>query len=820
MLYVVISNSPCTGKQTNNAGAYVMTIGIENTYTIVGEAIRVRGIVQGVGFRPTVWRIANACGLAGEVVNDADGVLINVMGYIENLDEFVKRLENEAPPLARIDSIERQPIKNFVTDDQFRIQSSKTGDPQTGIAPDAATCGSCIEDVLNPENRRFRYPFTNCTHCGPRFSIIKTIPYDRCNTSMSAFTMCGACNDEYQDPPDRRFHAQPNACPVCGPYIWLEHADNKELSNNALTKKNNLDTVCTLLKQGGIVAIKGIGGFHLACDAINENAVKRLRQRKQRYYKPFALMARNIEIVRRYCEVDAVEEQLLLSTSAPIVLLKMNKVDKVADTVAPGHTHLGFMLPYSPIHHLILKHMEHPIILTSGNLSDEPQCIDNKTAKQKLNSIVDYFLFHDREIVNRVDDSVVRIVANDIQILRRARGYAPAPLILPDGFSNCPEVLAMGGELKNTFCLIKDDKAILSQHLGDLENAATFFDYRKNIDLYHKLYETKPEVIAIDLHPDYLSSKEGRKLSEETRTTLNIVQHHHAHIASCMAENQIPLDTRPVLGVALDGLGFGEDGTFWGGEFLLTDYVNYERLATFMPIAMLGGMQAIYEPWRNTYAHIIATIGWSKYKEDFKDLELTKFFESMPLATYDGMLENKVNSPLASSCGRLFDAVAAAIGICREQVGYEGQAAIEMEAIVDDSALYEEDKTLDYPFSISILNGKDMPCIDPATMWQAILKDISLNTPKSVMAARFHKGVAKQICTIITRLTSDNQGSRIIDTIALSGGVFQNKILTELIIMQLKAEHFNVLTHRKLPANDGGLSLGQAVIATARTIVA
>ena len=797
-----------------------MTIGIENTYTIVSEAIRVRGIVQGVGFRRTVWRIANACGLAGEVVNDADGVLIHVIGHIENLDEFVQLLKDEIPPLARIDSIERQPSNKFFTDDKFRIQPSNTGDPRTGIAPDAATCDSCIEDILNQKNRRFRYPFTNCTHCGPRLSIIKTIPYDRCNTSMSVFTMCEVCNDEYHDPANRRFHAQPNACPDCGPYIWLEHAGEKALSDDILTSKDALDNVCALLKIGAIVAIKGIGGFHLACDATNENAVKRLRQRKQRYYKPFALMARNIQIVRRYCEVDVVEKQLLQSAPAPIVLLKMNKVDKVAETVAPGHTHLGFMLPYSPIHHLLLKHMEHPIILTSGNLSDEPQCIDNTTAKQKLNPIVDYFLFHDREIVNRVDDSVVRIVANDIQILRRARGYAPAPLILPDGFSNCPEVLAMGGELKNTFCLIKDDKAIISQHLGDLENAATFFDYRKNMDLYHKLYQTKPEVIAIDLHPDYLSSKEGRKLSEESSTTLNIVQHHHAHIASCMAENQIPLNTSKILGVALDGLGFGEDGTFWGGEFLLTDYVNYERLATFKPIAMPGGIQAIYEPWRNTYAHIIATIGWSKYKEDFNDLGLTKFFESKPLATYDAMLENKVNSPMASSCGRLFDAVAAAIGICRERVGYEGQAAIEMEDIVDDSALYEEDKTLDYPFSISILNGKDIPCIDPTTMWQAILKDISLDTPTSIMAARFHKGLAKQICTIIIRLTSNNQGNRIIDTIALSGGVFQNKILTELIIMQLKAEHFTVLTHRQVPANDGGLSLGQAVIAAARSIAA
>ncbi len=795
-----------------------MEISIKNTHTVVGEAIRVRGIVQGVGFRPTVWRIAKACDLAGEVVNDADGVLIHAMGRIEKLDEFVKLLKDEAPPLARIDSIERQPSNKLFTDDQFRIQPSNTGDPRTGVAPDAATCVSCVEDIFNPKNKRFKYPFTNCTHCGPRLSIIETIPYDRCNTSMSAFVMCEACNNEYQDPSNRRFHAQPNACPECGPSVWLEPSDDKALSTEPLTAQDVFEKIRSLLNQGAILAIKGIGGFHLACDAINEDAVNRLRQRKERYYKPFALMARNVEIIKRYCEIDAIEEQLLRSAPAPVVLLKKNNYNFVADAVAPGQTYLGFMLPYSPIHHLILQQMEHPIILTSGNISEEPQCIDNDIAKQKLNAIADYFLFNNREIVNRVDDSVVRIVANDIQLLRRARGYSPAPLRLPEGFVNCPEVLAMGGELKNTFCLIKDDKAIVSQHLGDLENVATFDDYRKNLNLYRNLYQFNPEVIVIDLHPDYLSSKEGRKICEETDITLNIVQHHHAHITSCMAENQIPLNTNKILGVALDGLGFGDDGTLWGGEFLLADYVNCERLATFKPIAMPGGVQAIYEPWRNTYAHIISTIGWSEYKENFNDLELTKFFEGKPLATYDAMLEKKLNSPLSSSCGRLFDAVAAAIDICREQVAYEGQAAIEMEAIVDDNTLHNGDVSLDYPFSISILHGKDIPYIDPITMWQAILRDISLNTPKPVIAARFHKGLAMAICTIINKIASENQDSCTIDTIALSGGVFQNKILTELVILQLKEEHFNVITHRQLPANDGGLSLGQAVIAAARII--
>lgn len=797
-----------------------MTSNIKKSHTISSEVIRVKGIVQGVGFRPTVWRIANACNLAGEVVNDANGVLIHIMGRAEALDDFIQRMKDEAPPLARIDSIERQPSNKIFPDNNFHIQPSNAGNPGTGIAPDAATCSSCIDDFFDPANKRFRYPFTNCTHCGPRLSIIKTIPYDRCNTSMSAFTLCESCDDEYHNPSDRRFHAQPNACPECGPRIWLEHVNNEFLSEDFSEKQDDLDKVYELIKRGAIVAIKGIGGFHLACDAMNEKAVTRLRQRKQRYHKPFALMARNIATIKFYCEVNTLEEQLLQSASAPIVLLKMNNTSIVANAVAPGHTHLGFMLPYSPIHHLLLQHIEHPIVLTSGNLSDEPQCIDNIIAKEKLKSIADSFLFNDREIVNRVDDSIVRVVANDTRILRRARGYAPAPLRLPDGFSSCPEVLAFGGELKSTFCIIKNDQVIISQHFGDLENAASFFDYRKNIELYQNLYRTEPEVIAVDLNPDYLSSKEGRKLSEKTGVMLDVAQHHHAHIASCMADNQIPLNTNKILGVALDGLGFGDDGTLWGGEFLLADYVGYERLTTFKPIAMPGGVQAIYEPWRNTYAHIVSNIGWLNYKRNFNDLELTKFLEGKPLETYHAMLVNKVNSPLASSCGRLFDAVAVALDICREQVAYEGQAAIEMEAIIDENTLYEEDESLDYSFSMTQSNGKTLTHIDPTAMWYAILRDIGANTHRSIIAARFHKSVARAISNAVKSIVSVNQDDHIVDTVALSGGVFQNKVLTELVIMQLKAENFNVITHRQVPTNDGGLSLGQAVISAARSITA
>lgn len=798
-----------------------MATGILNTCIesdeLRGEQIRIRGLVQGVGFRPTVWRIAQTLGLRGQVLNDAEGVLIETWGEPAALDSLVNELIIQIPPLARIDRVERQVLSTICEYDDFTIADSASASPRTAVVADAASCEACINDTFDPFSRRYRYPFTNCTHCGPRFSIIKAIPYDRANTSMVAFNLCADCQQEYDNPGDRRFHAQPNACYVCGPSIQLLRSDNRTFALDALTQLDAVDAVTTLLKQGEIVAIKGIGGFHLACDATNEETVDRLRQRKQRYHKPFALMARDLDVIRRYCTVDVIEQKLLQSHEAPIVLLSANASEQVASAVAPGQNTLGFMLPYTPLHHLILRRMERPVVMTSGNLSEEPQCIDNASAQARLATIADYLLLHDRDIVNRVDDSVVRVVMGEPRLLRRARGYAPVPLPLPAGFENAPELLALGGELKNTFCLIKDAQAIVSQHIGDLENTPTYADYQKNLNLYQDLFQHTPQRLVIDAHPDYLSSKLGRERAERENLALDVVQHHHAHIGSCLADNNIALNTRPVMGVVLDGLGYGDNGELWGGEFLLADYIGYERLGTFKPVALLGGAKAMREPWRNTYAHLLTELGWPRYKMNFAELELTHYLESKPLATLNAMLENNLNSPSASSCGRLFDAIAAAVGICRGQISYEGQAAIELEAIVDETTLYQEDESLAYPFAIPRLNNSGLPYIEPLAMWQAILGDLILQTPPAVIAARFHKGLARIIVAMVMQLSRRN-GERLFDTVALSGGVFQNKILLEQVVQRLQQQDFNVLCQRQFPANDGGLSLGQAVIAAARTL--
>ena len=487
----------------------------------------------------------------------------------------------------------------------------------------------------------------------------------------------------------------------------------------------------------------------------------------------------------------------------------------VAASVAPGVKTLGVMLPNSPLHHLLLRRMNRPIVLTSGNLSDEPQCIDNDEAKQRLGNIAEFFLTHNRPIAQRVDDSVVKFMADEPRLLRRARGYAPAPLRLPAGFANAPQILAFGGELKNTFCLLRDGAAIISQHIGDLENALTQTDYQHNLKLYETLYEHEPQLLACDLHPEYLSSKLAREQAEQRNLPLVETQHHHAHVAACLAENNVALDSLAVIGVALDGLGFGADGTLWGGEFLLADYRAYKRLACFKPVAMLGGAQAIREPWRNTYAHLIAEMGWAKFAMNYSELELFTFFESKPRLLLDGMLKRGVNSPLASSCGRLFDAVAAAIGLCRERAAYEGQGAIELEAIVDEATLHSEDELLAYPFSIPRLPNSRLPYIEPLAMWQALLGDLILQTPAPIMAARFHKGLAKIIVQMIDKLSRYECGEEPVKTVALSGGVFQNKVLLEQVMMRLQRLEYTVLTHRQVPSNDGGLALGQAVIAAA-----
>lgn len=781
--------------------------------------IRVRGTVQGVGFRPTVFLLAQKLGIKGEILNDAEGVLIKSYAEPALQEQFISAIRDNCPPLGKIDSIESSALETLsgLSDDlpaSFSIVESKAGKARTSMSPDARTCESCLADTLSPFNRRYRYPFTNCTHCGPRLSIIKKIPYDRPNTSMACFVQCRDCLSEYEDPSDRRFHAQPNACHACGPRASLARMDGHAFSLDALTQLDDVDGAAVLILKGEIISVKGIGGFHIACDATNDDTVNRLRQRKGRYAKPFALMAKDLDTIKRYCLVSPQEEELLSSPAAPIVLLQALEGGKLSPAVAPGQNALGFMLPYTPLHHLLLRRIKEPIVLTSANLTDEPQCIDLEAGHEKLSSLVDYVLDHNREIVNRIDDSVVRVVLDRPRLLRRARGYAPAPLSLPPGFGE-GEVLAMGGELKNTFCLLKDGKAILSQHMGDLEDAATFADYKKNLALYENLFQSNPLVIAIDKHPEYLSNKFGRELAETRALPLFPVQHHHAHVAACLLENQRGLNEPPVLGVVLDGLGYGENNELWGGEFLLADYRGFERLGTFKPVALLGGSKAMREPWRNTFAHLMAEMGWPRYLLDNEELELTDFLKRQKVDTLLGMLASGTNSPKASSAGRLFDAVAAACGICRESASYEGQAAIEFEALASTKELELEDEELVYPFGIPVLKGSALPYVEPIAMWQAVLGDLSMDTPASVISARFHKGLAKVIAAMVRKLSmKDDQ--RVFDTVALSGGVFQNSLLLRLVVKRLEPD-FKVLSHSLVPANDGGIALGQAAIAAANS---
>ena len=780
---------------------------------MAGEQIRVRGLVQGVGFRPNVWRLARDCGLVGDVRNDSEGVLIRAWGAQPALDRFVRLLRDEAPPLARIKSLERQMLNNIAPVGSFSIAASRKGRAHTGVTPDAATCPACICETLEPTQRRYRYPFTNCTHCGPRLSIVRGIPYDRRTTSMDAFAMCADCRAEYEDPADRRFHAQPIACARCGPRIWLETSAGSVI--RPVADEDVVECARRMLLRGEIVAIKGLGGFHLACDATNAEAVARLRSRKHRYHKAFALMAPDIGVVERYCTLSPQERGLLASCMAPIVLCDVRSdalCDRLPEAVAPGLGTLGFMLPYTPLHHLLLHTLGRPVVLSSGNLSDEPQCTSNHGAQKRLAGIADCLLLHDRGIVNRLDDSVVRMLDGAPRLLRRARGYAPAPLPLPSGFEAAPPILAMGSALKNTFCLIKDGQAILSQHQGDLEDAATRHDYRNNLELYCGLFEHKPEIIAVDGHPDYPSTRLGMEWAARDGLPVESIQHHHAHIASCLAENDVALDAPRVLGIVLDGLGMGDDGQLWGGEFMLADYRAFHRLARFKPMALIGGASAMREPWRNTYAQL-AAIGWPALRNAYPTLDLTRFLEGKPLATFDAMLAHGINCPVASSCGRLFDAVAAALGVCRDTASYEGQASIELEAL---AALNPDaDAASAYPFALA-RDGTAMMEIDPTPMWRALLRDLAANTARDLVAARFHNGLAKTIVEMAD-LCADASGPR---TAALSGGVFQNRTLFEQVARGLRARGFTVLSQQQVPANDGGLSLGQGAIAAARAIYA
>ena len=795
------------------------------------ERIRFRGIVQGVGFRPTVWRIANALGVRGHVGNDGEGVFIEAWADTRTLQSLIDRICREAPPLAHIEDVQRTPGITSEPPPDFRIVVSAVTTARTHVSPDAAVCSACAEEVLDPFARRFRYPFTNCTHCGPRLSIVERVPYDRAHTTMARFSLCPSCAAEYSDPTDRRFHAQPIACYACGPRLSLIRTDGRAIALDALTFLDEADAACTLLQKGHIIAIQGLGGYQLACDATSSRAVARMRLGKHRERKPFALMARDAQVIRRHCEVSEAELSLLTSAASPIVVLERLPVagvsrrssaiadgPAIADEVAPGVRTLGFMLPNTPLHHLVLKRMERPIVLTSGNLSDEPQVTERHEARRRLGSIAEYFLEHDRPIARRVDDSVARVVAGRTRILRRARGYAPAPLPLPPGFEHAPRVLAYGGALKNTFCLLRDGEAVLSAHNGDLDEALTRADYVKSLSEYQAFFEFEPEALACDLHPEYASTRMAQTRARAEDIPLVATQHHHAHIAACLAENGVPLRTSKVLGVALDGLGFAADGTFWGGEFLLADYVGYCRLGTFKPVALLGGEAAVREPWRSTYSHLKAEMGWATFAMNYSQLELFRFLEGKPRELLDGMFAQGVNAPLASSCGRLFDAVAAAIGLAREHAFYEGQGAIELEAVADRDWLANGDPALDYPFAIPRMKG-GFPYIEPLAMWQALLGDLVLATPPGVMSARFHRGLAKAVVRMIDQLVAQSVSEPTpIRSVVLSGGVFQNRILFERVRAGVAANGLTVLTHSRVPCNDGGLALGQATIAAARLL--
>jgi len=752
-----------------------------------GFEVRVRGRVQGVGFRPAVWRIARELRLTGEVLNDGNGVLLRVGGSKIAVQELIDRIRQEAPPLARIDRIESS-VHFGALPANFRIAASALGGAHTEITPDAAICPACAAEIADPTARRYRYPFTNCTHCGPRLSIVTAIPYDRQATTMAPFVLCDACHAEFGDPTDRRFHAEPIACPTCGPQVRLIVLDTGEVVRIA---EPVVAAVC-LICEGAIIAIKGLGGYHLACDATNASAVMRLRQAKRRWEKPFALMAGDLATIRRYCCVDANEEHALHSAVAPIVLLRACGLDRLPDAVAPGLDELGFMLPTTPLHMLLVQGCSRPLVMTSGNLSDEPPITEDGIARQALRGAASHALVHDRAIANRVDDSVVLTMAGVPRVLRRSRGFAPGPIRLPTGLEAAPMLLAMGGELKATFCLLRDGEAILSQHLGDLERASVFDDYHKNLDLYQRLFEHVPSALIIDAHPEYLSSKLARDMSASSGVPVIEVQHHHAHVAACLAENGRALSAPPVLGIVLDGLGYGDDGTIWGGEFLLADYRGYQRLACLKPVAMPGGAQAVREPWRNLYAHLAAA----------GIRELPARLTGRPIRTLDAMIAGGINAPLASSCGRLVDAAAAALGICTDRQTYEGEAAMRLEALANQSP----------PDAVAYRFGLTATEIDPGPLWHALLRDLGNDVPAACIAMRFHRGLADAVSDMAIGLAQTNR----CDTVALSGGCFQNRLLFERVLRHLHNAGLTVLSHQEVPPNDGGLALGQAVIGATR----
>jgi hydrogenase maturation protein HypF len=773
--------------------------------------VTVRGAVQGVGFRPFVYRLARELGLRGWVSNSAAGVFIEVESDRGRLEDFQARLRTESPPRSRVQAIESAWLEPAGYAD-FEIRGSdETQSKTTLVLPDIATCQDCLREILDPRDRRFGYPFTNCTNCGPRFTIIEALPYDRVRTSMKSFSMCPECEREYEDPLDRRFHAQPNACPRCGPRLALWNQDGQTLEREQAA----LEAAAVALAQGAIVAVKGLGGFHLMTAPHLEESVARLRQLKRREGKPFALMFPTLAQARRECEVSALEEELLCSPEAPIVLLRRQSPvgqhpSRISSLVAPGNPYLGVMLPATPLHHLLLRKTGFPVIATSGNLAEEPICIDEREALQRLGDVASLFLVHDRPIVRHADDSIARVIAGREMLLRRARGYAPLPVDIrgPSGptpigservSTDC--VLAVGAHLKNTVALAVGPRVFISQHIGDLETAQAYAAFQRVIADFESFYGARPGLIAADAHPDYLSTRYARSRREPVLP----VQHHYAHVLSCMAENGLE---PPVLGVSWDGTGFGSDGTVWGGEFLVVTSRSFERLGHIRTFGLPGGDKAVKEPRRSALGLLYAAEGEAAF--DMKELAPLRAFSQAELAALRTMLRQKLNTPVTSSAGRLFDAVAALAGL-RQRSAFEGQAAMDLEFALDGFSTDES-----YPFAWLSQRGPEAKpgsapsdrtsqVLDWGPMLAALLADLEKRLPAGLISMKFHNGLVEAIGQV-----AQHAG---LETVALSGGCFQNKYLTERAVEGLKRAGFRPHCHRWTPPNDGGIALGQALAA-------
>ncbi|HYL35230.1 MAG TPA: carbamoyltransferase HypF [Bryobacteraceae bacterium] len=765
-------------------------------HPIVRRQIHVRGIVQGVGFRPFVYNLARRLQLSGYVLNSSAGVLIEVEGHEAELGQFVRGLSEDAPPLSQIEDLAVAALEPAGYDSFVIRESVDEPGRLVPVSPDVSTCDDCMRDFRTPGNRRHGYPFTNCTNCGPRYTITRKIPYDRPLTTMACFVMCERCRREYENPADRRFHAQPNACPECGPSLLLSvsaglaPAPEFERGGDCLPV---IREVRRLLREGRVLAIKGLGGFHLACDPFNESAVQSLRERKKRSDKPFALMVPDVASAERFCVVSEGARAALQSPHRPIVILPRRPDASISAALAPGNNTLGVMLPYTPLHYLLFgDSLDAPpeffaLVMTSGNLSEEPIVTGNREAAMRLGRIADAFLFHNRDIHTRVDDSVVRVFEDQERILRRSRGYAPYPVSLAFPVA---EILACGAELKNTFCLTKEHHAFLSQHIGDLENYETLVFFQETLERMKELFRIAPGAVAYDLHPMYLSTKLALEMTGVEKIG---VQHHHAHIASCMAENGI---ADRVIGVAFDGTGYGTDGKIWGGEFLVADFAGFERRAHFRYIALAGGDTAVREPWRLALSYLLDTFG---AQAAALDLPLWGRVPPKKLGAVRSMIERGINTVSTSACGRLFDAVASIAGV-RDEVNFEAQAAIDLEM----SALAGVDAS--YPFEIG---GAAPWQIDVRPAIEAIVRDVLAAKPVGWIAAVFHNTVAAVVREVCRRL----RASEAIHRVCLSGGTFQNVYLLERALALLRADGFEVFQHAKVPPNDGGISLGQAVIA-------